>query len=118
MTKERRSHPRVEVSHPVLYFSSIHPRPRLALTVDLSLGGTQIETLQGLAENEGIEVAIHTDLLVIKCKGKVIHVLEPEKGRVRAGIQFDAISEYDKLYLMHHLLHLMEKRALQPSLSL
>ena len=35
--KERRSYPRVEVSHPVLYFTDIYPRPKAASTVDLSI---------------------------------------------------------------------------------
>jgi len=117
MTKERRNHPRVSVSHPVLYFTDVDPTPRLGLTVDLSLGGTQIESLQNLTRNEEIEIAIHTDLLVVKCKGKVIYVLEPEKGRVKAGIRFDAMSEYDKLYLVHHLFYIMEQQTLQATLS-
>jgi hypothetical protein len=99
MTEERRNHPRIKVAHPVVFHTDMERKPRLGLTV-------------------GLELSIHTDLLIIACRGKVMYVLEPDSGNVKAGIKFETLSEYDRLYLRHYLFHIMDQRTLEPSLSL
>jgi c-di-GMP-binding flagellar brake protein YcgR len=118
MTEERRNHPRIKVAHPVVFHTDMERKPRLGLTVDLSMGGTQIESVYSLTNHEGLELSIHTDLLIIACRGKVMYVLEPDSGNVKAGIKFETLSEYDRLYLRHYLFHIMDQRTLEPSLSL
>ncbi|NIQ39590.1 MAG: hypothetical protein GTN81_13510 [Proteobacteria bacterium] len=118
MTEERRKHPRIKASHPVVFHTNVERKPRLGLTVDLSMGGTQIESVYSLTTHEELELAIHTDLLIIACKGKVMYVFEPDSGNVKAGIRFEALSEYDRLYLRHYLFHIMGQRMLEPSLFL
>jgi hypothetical protein len=116
---ERRSHPRVKASHPVLYFSDIFPRSRVSSTVDISLGGTRIETtpfslISG--EDLGLSIAIHPR--VIKCRGKVVRVLEESdqrptaRVRFEAGLRFGGMSEWDRSYLGQYLSHLTEQQAI------
>ncbi len=109
---ERRGHPRVSVSHSALYFSDIYPRPRVASTVNLSLGGAKIETPYRLISGEGVEISIAIQRQAIKCKGKVIYVIESTRGKTQAGIQFKELSKPDKLYLRQHLFNVMEAEAL------
>ena len=108
---ERRNSPRLEVSHFVLYFSDIYPRPRVASTLDLSLGGTRIRTSYGLITGERLEISIAIQPQVIKCRGKAIYILAPENGSMKAGIKFEELSEHDKLYLRQYLSYVMEQRA-------
>ena len=115
---ERRVHPRVEVSHPALYVADIYPRPKVALTLDLSLGGTKIEILHSLSRDEGLEISIAIRPQTIKCRGKVIYVVGPRNGKMQAGIQFEELSEHDRLYLRQYLFYVIEQRALAASLSL
>lgn len=112
---ERRRHPRVEVSHPVLYFPDIYPRPRVATTVDLSLGGTRIETPYSLlfGEDLGISIAIYPE--VIKCRGKVVHVFQSGDERLRAGVCFEEMSTQDRQYLGAYLSCVMESGLWVPS---
>jgi len=107
---ERRNFPRVEASHPVLYFTESYPRHKAAWTLDLSLGGTRIETSDSLTTGERfwINIAIHPE--TIKCRGKAIYVLDPENGSMKAGIQFEELSEHDKLYLRQYLSYVLEQR--------
>lgn len=108
---ERRNHPRVETSHPVLCFTDIYPRPKGASTLNLSLGGTKIETPHGLTTGERLEITIAIRPQAITCRGKAIYVTGPENGCVRAGIKFEELSEYDKLYLREYLSYAMEQQA-------
>ena len=115
---ERRTYPRVEVSQPVLYVSDIYPRPKVATTRDLGLEGVRIESLYLLNQGEGLEITIAIAPQVIKCRGKVIHIVWLENGRMEAGIQFEGLSEADRLYLRQHLFNVMEQQALEECLSL
>ena len=85
---ERRNRPRVKISHSILYSSDVYPRPKVASTLDLSLGGTKIESPYNLTRDEGLEITIAIHPQAIKCRGKVMHVLWPENGKIEAGIQF------------------------------
>jgi len=112
---ERRSHPRIRVSHPALYFSHIYPRPRVASTVDLSLGGTRIETPYSLIFGEHLDISIAIRPQVIQCRGRVAHVRtsqgedSPIGLRFEAGIRFEGMSEQDRLYLTDYLSGMMEE---------
>jgi len=108
---ERRTYPRVEVSHTVLYFIDFYPRPTIASTLDLSLGGTKIESLYSLNKDEGLGISIAIRFQVIKSRGKVVYVLEQEAGKIEAGIQFEEMPEHDRRYLRQYLFQVMEKQA-------
>ena len=110
---ERRAYPRVEVSHPVLYISDIYPSPKAASTVDLSLGGTRIETLYSLIQGERLQVSIAIRPEVIKCKGEVVHTQWPDGERPKAGVRFEEMSEGDKVYLRQYLFHVLEQQAME-----
>ena len=111
---ERRTHPRIRVSHPALYFSHIYPRPRVASTVDLSMGGTRIETPYSLIFGEHLDISIAIRPQVIQCRGKVVHLRtsqgeeSPVGLRFEAGIRFEGMSEPDRLYLNDYLSGMME----------
>jgi len=109
---EKRIHPRIEVSHTALYSEDIYPRLTIASILDLSMGGTKIETLYGLNKGEQLEITIGIQSGSIKCRGKVIHVSLPENGKVKAGIQFGELSERDRLFLRQYLSHLMDQQAI------
>jgi len=112
---EQRFHPRIRVSHPALYFSHIYPRPRVASTVDLSLGGTRIETPYSLIFGEHLDISIAIRPQVIQCRGRVVHVRtsqgedSPIGLRFEAGIRFEGMSEQDRLYLTDYLSGMMEE---------
>ena len=107
---ERRSYPRVELSHPVIYYADIYSRPKIAKTVDISMGGTKIETLYSLAKDEGLQITICTDSQVIKCRGKVVYVTGPRNGKMKAGIEFEELSKGDRIYLGQYLSYVVEQR--------
>ena len=112
---ERRSHPRVKISRPALYFTDIYARPTVATTVDLSVGGTRIHTPYSLVSGESLQISIAIRPQVIRCVGKVVHILEIPDGRVHAGarheagIRFEDMSMQDRLYLGEYLSSLMEE---------
>ncbi len=107
---ERRSNPRIEVCHTVLYLSDIYPSPKAALTIDLGLGGSRIETLCNLLSGESLRffLAIHSQ--VIKCRGKVVHTVQGRGEKLKVGVRFEEMSDRDKLYLKQYLLDLMEQK--------
>jgi len=106
---ERRSHPRVEVSHPVLYFNDIYPSPKVNSTLDLSTGGARIETPYSLITGERLEITIAIDPQVIKCRGEVVYVLDSMGEGPKAGIRFEELSAHDKIYLRQYLAHVVGK---------
>ena len=107
---ERRTHPRVEASHPVLCFTDIYPRPKGASTLNLSLGGTRIETPHGLTPGERVEITIAIRPQAITCRGKAIYVIGQDGENLKAGIKFEDLSEYDQLYLQEYLSRAMERQ--------
>ncbi len=106
---ERRSYPRVQVSHPVLCFTDIYARPKGASTLNLSLGGTRIETPHGLIAGERVEITIGIRPQSITCRGKAVYVTGPDDGRMKAGIKFEELSEFDRLYLREYLSQVTEQ---------
>jgi hypothetical protein len=107
---ERRSQPRVEVSHPVLYFTDTYPRPQAGSTIDLSLGGTRIETLYGLISGDKLEISIATHPQVIKCRGEVVDTQWLDGERLKARVRFEDLSKQDGLYLREYIGYLIEQR--------
>ncbi len=108
---EKRAHPRVEVSHSVLYSSETYLRPKVASTVDLSLEGTKIETPYSLMTGETVKLSIAIHPQVIECIGEVVHVLWADGETLKAGVRFDKLSKLDRIYLGQHISYVMEKRA-------
>ncbi|MFX0201469.1 MAG: PilZ domain-containing protein [Candidatus Hodarchaeota archaeon] len=107
---ERRIFPRVEVFNPVLYFIDSHPGPNLAWTLDLSLGGTRIESSNGLITGERFWMQIAILPQTIKCRGRAVYVLEAENGSTKAGIKFEELSAQNRLLLRQYLSHGLERR--------
>ena len=84
--KERRSHPRVQSSHPVLYFSDTHPKSRVSGTLDISLGGIRMETTPfSPVIGEGLDVSIAIHPRMVKCRGKVVRLLQVLDESAAAG---------------------------------
>jgi hypothetical protein len=108
---EKRNHPRIAVSHPVLYFTDIYPRPKVGSTLDLSLGGAGIETPHDLVMGERLEMSIGIRPQSIKCRGKAVYVLHPQNGNIRAGIRFEELSDHDRLYLRQYISYVIETQA-------
>jgi hypothetical protein len=96
---EKRIHPRIQVSYTVLYSKDIYPRQTIASILDLSMGGTKIESLYGMRRGDTLEITIGIQSRTIRFRGNVIHVSLPENGKVKAGIEFDELSTHDKIYL-------------------
>jgi hypothetical protein len=107
---EKRACPRIKSFHPVLYRKDVYPKETLASTMNLSTDGVKIKSLYSLTKGESLDVAISfaADSRVIKCRGKVKYVLGPENGKVTAGIQFEELSEHDRLFLWQFLYYLKE----------
>ena len=110
---ERRAHHRVEVSHPVLYISQVYPLANVASTLDISLGGTKIESLQSLKMDEALEMTISIRPRVLKCRGRVVSVHRDKKGKTEAVIQFEDLREDDRLYLKHYLSQIIGQKTLE-----
>ena len=107
---ERRTHPRVGASHPVLYVSETYRRPRVGSTIDLSTGGTRIETPYTLAESERLEISIAIHPKVIRCRGHVVHVISLDGENLKAGIRFEDPATEHWLYLKQYISYVMEHR--------
>lgn len=107
---ERRNHPREQVSHPVLYISDIYPETLATLTVDLSVGGTRIETAYSLMKGERLQISIGIHPQVIKCRGQVVHIPRVSGQTPMAGVRFEEMSKQDGLYLREYISYLMEQR--------
>jgi hypothetical protein len=108
---ERRIHPRIEVSHAALYSKDIYPKLTLASILDLSMGGTKIESLYSMRRGERLEITIGIQSRAIRCRGKVVHVSLPENGKVKAGIEFEELPDHHRLYLRQYISYAMEQRA-------
>ncbi|MBW2059228.1 MAG: PilZ domain-containing protein [Deltaproteobacteria bacterium] len=111
---ERRNHPRVKVSHPALYVGESYHTPRVATTVDLSLGGARIETPYSLIPGERLQISIAVHPQVIQCRGTVVRSLELTGERRRggaryeAGVRFEEMSLHDRHHLSRHITRIME----------
>ena len=95
----------------MLYRKSIYPKLTIASILDLSLGGTQIESLYSLKKGEELEMSIVLGPRAMKCRGRVRYALRQEDGSSRAGVQFEPLSDHEKVYLKQYLAYLMERRA-------
>lgn len=106
---EKRIYPRVEVSQPVLYYTGIYHRPKVAQTLELSMGGTRIETPYPLNRGEGLEISIAIHPEVIRCRGEVVHTSWRDGERLTAGVRFEDLSKRDRLYLGGYISFVMEQ---------
>jgi hypothetical protein len=109
--RDRRRHPRVETSHPVLFYSDIYPKPKVAATLDLSPAGARIKTSSLLMKREGLDISIAIQPQVIKCRATVVYVLDSDAERTTVGIQFEDLSQEDGLSLRRYLTSLTEHEA-------
>ncbi len=83
----------------------------VASTFDLGLEGARIETTPyTLTQDEKLEVLIAIHPRTIKCRGKVVHLLQVSDEQPQAGIRFEEISEQDRLYLQEYISSVMERR--------
>ena len=107
---ERRGQQRKHASHPVLYLSDTCPEKMAALTIDLSVGGTRIETAYSLMKGERLQISIAIHPQVIKCRGQVVHIPRVSGQTPMAGVRFEEMSKQDGLYLREYISYLMEQR--------
>ena len=107
---ERRIHPRVKVSHPVLYSQHFNSTLKAAQTLEISLGGTRIETPYSLTGGEGLEISIAIHPHVIRCRGAVVHTSWLDGERLKAGVRFENLSREDRLYLREYIFYVMDQR--------
>jgi hypothetical protein len=107
---ERRIHERIEASHSVLYVRQGYPAPKVASTLDLSLGGARIETPYSLTKGEKLEISIAIRPQVITFRGQVVHIEWPDGERLEAGVRFEEFSKMDSLYLDYHISTIMERQ--------
>ncbi len=112
---EKRACPRIKSFHPVLYRKGLYPKETVASAMNLSTGGVKIKSLYSLSKGECLDIAISfaADSRFIKCRGTVKYVLGPVKGKIIAGIQFEELSERDKLYLWQCLYCLKESAPIE-----
>ena len=106
---EKRNDPRVYECHPVLFLTETSPSQREASTLDLSLGGLRIETSYDLKAGERLEICIDVPPQLIKCKGKVIHVLKLRDEKTKVGVRFENLSNQDRLYLGKYISYTIEQ---------
>ena len=100
---ERRRHLRVHTSQPTLYYRAISPRPRVGSAIDLSLGGAAVETPYSLSGGESIDISIALGQRVFRCKAKVVYAVWLENDRLRAGLEFEEMSDEDRLVIEQYL---------------
>jgi c-di-GMP-binding flagellar brake protein YcgR len=105
---ERRINPRVYESHPVFYVTNPHANRGEASTLDLSMGGLRMEAPNHMKRGERIEVSINISQQLIKCKGKVIHVLKLRDQKAKVGVRFENLSTQDRLNLAKHISYAIE----------
>jgi len=80
-----------------------------ATTVDLSVGGTRIETQYSLIVGERLEIFIAIRPHVIKCRGQVVHALDLPGKTPKAGVRFEGLSKRDRLYLEKYVSRVMKQ---------
>ncbi|NIS70353.1 MAG: hypothetical protein GTO12_15845 [Proteobacteria bacterium] len=111
MRAERRSYPRVQASRTVMYSGDFDIRSRVSRTVDLALEGARIETTPfSLVPGEDLEISIVIRPQVIRCRGKVIHILRLPGDRLQAGVQFQEMAKRDRILLGEYISSFMEQR--------
>ena len=106
--EERRRHPRIEVSCPVAFSTDRFPDPKSASTLDLSLGGTRIETRSSVLKDEVLDMAIHVLPEAIRCRGRVMYAFG-SNGGMSAGIHFEEMSDHERFFLGECLSYIMEQ---------
>jgi hypothetical protein len=107
---ERRIYPRVEAFHPAIFSANAYLSPKVASTLDLGIGGARIETPSSLISGTGVEMSVAIRPKVIQCKGRVVHVQWLDGERLKAGIQFQDLSQEDRLCLEEYIAHLKEQK--------
>lgn len=104
---EKRSSPRVRVSHLIYLQSDRYQNDQAASTHDLSAGGAGIESGCSIVPGEMLKISLVIPPQIIRCKAKVVHALSFIAEKVRAGVQFEDISKEDILYLEGYLSRVM-----------
>ena len=100
---EKRRHLRVRASQPTLYYRAISARPRVGSAIDLSLEGAAVETPYSLARGESIDISIALGQRVFSCKARVVYAVWLENDRLRAGLEFEEMSDEDRLVIEQYL---------------
>lgn len=98
-----------------MYFTDICPRPKFVSTLDLSLGGTKIETPYTLVKGERLGISVVIPRWAIRCRGEVVYILK-EKGEMsKAGIRFEDLSKQDRFHLREYISGIIEQQDWIPS---
>jgi hypothetical protein len=107
---ERRIYPRVEAFHPAILSANAYLSPKVASTLDLGIGGASIETSYSLLSGTGVEMSLAICPKVIQCKGRVVHVRWLDGERLKAGLQFQDLSQEDRLCLEEYIASVREQQ--------
>ena len=86
-----------------MYISDIYPRPRVAIAVDLSVGGLRIETDYSLRQDERFDISIAIGSRAIRCRVRVVHTLSLGDRRTMAGVKFEGMPEEEKVSLSQYI---------------
>ena len=105
---EKRTYPRIAVSRPLLYESDIYPKPRIAFTRDLSIGGARIEDAASLYTQERLSLWFSLETRVLPCRGRVVHI-QQVGHRFSAGICFESMTDEDRIALAQYLTDFLKK---------
>jgi two-component system sensor kinase len=99
--QEARTDPRFSVRKPITY---VHGGKRsLALTLNLGLGGTKIETSHRLPEHEELDLHLDLETNGIWPKGRTVYSQQLFEAHYASGIQFVKISEQERTILRDYL---------------
>ena len=98
---DRRKHPRFSASHHVSF--TYNGRTRTSNTLDLSLGGTRIETVFPMRVGDVIEVSIVIGGNTISPLGKVVHGRKHPQLRYDSGFNFEKLQQEDRRFLIEYL---------------
>ena len=101
---EARRHPRYAVHKPISYL--YEGKRFLALTLNLGLGGTRIETRHYLPEDEPLDIHIDLGPNSIWTKGRPVYSWFLSGSRYISGLQFTEVSEQDQSSLKDYLVTL------------
>ena len=92
-----------------MYFTDICPRPKFVSTLDLSLGGTKIETPYTLVKGERLGISVVIPRWAVRCRGGVVYILKENGEMSKAGIRFEDLSKLDRFHLREYISGIIEQ---------
>jgi c-di-GMP-binding flagellar brake protein YcgR len=108
MIQEKRKHPRVPIKNPISYICIDDDGNQIdagmGTTVDISQGGTLIETAKAIESNYILLISIDLDENIIETKGRVAHTRSVGSAKYLTGVQFLAPPQ-EVIRIVKNLIH-------------